>query len=94
MSDEKKDMQFWESADAHISLANEQSDRLGLDKANAVMMYSAARYNAFIASTKTESDEELEALKASCIEYYVEEYKKMFTENLEDWIRNFEKYNK
>lgn len=91
MSDDIDD-KFYDRADAHIHLSNDQTQDISNGKVSASMMYATARFNAWLSACGPKSGEELAGLKASILEYYLEEYRKMLGENLDDYIQNFEKY--
>jgi len=88
------DDKFFERADEHIHLSNRQLDNASRGKVSASMMYSVARFNSWVSACGWGSGEELSKAKDETIEYFVTEYKKMLTDNLDEYIRNFDKYMK
>ena len=86
------DDKFFERADEHIHLSNKQLAKVTMGKVSASMMYSVARFNAWVSATGWNSQKEMEEAKEETLEYFVEEYKKMLKENLEDYINNFDNY--
>ena len=88
------DDQFYDRADAHIHLSNDQINDIGQGKVSASMMYATARFNAWISACGPESGEELAKSKDEIIDYFADEFRKMLDENLDDYIQNFEKYMK
>jgi hypothetical protein len=89
------DDQFFNRADEHISLSNDQiSDNVGTGKVSASMMYSAARFNAWLSASGWNNAEELRAAKEETVEYFLTEYRKMLEDNLEEYINNFDDYMK
>jgi hypothetical protein len=89
---EEVDDNFYVRADAHILLSNEQLADISRGKVSASMMYSVARFNAWVSATGFTKQEEMAAAKTETIEYFVNEYRKMLDENLSDYITNFESY--
>ncbi len=83
---------FYERADAHIHLSNEQLADIGRGEVSASMMYSVARFNAWVSASGFNTSEEMAAAKDEAIEYFVNEYRKMLDENLSDYISNFDNY--
>lgn len=83
---------FYERADTHIHVANSQTETVGRGQVSASMMYATARFNSWISACKAESGDDLAEGKEDIIEYFVEEYRKMLAENLDDYARNFDKY--
>ncbi|WP_438970286.1 DUF3144 domain-containing protein [Methylophaga sp.] len=87
------DETFFERADAHIYLSNEQiSDSISRGKVSASMMYSTARFNAWLSACGFDSAEEMSEHKQEVIDYFMAEYRKMLEENINDYIENYEPY--
>ena len=86
------DDKFFERADEHIHLSNDQLSNVGRGKVSASMLYSVARFNAWVSACDFHTGKEMEAAKDEILEYFVKEYKKMLKENLEDYIVNFDGY--
>lgn len=90
---EEVDKKFFERADAHIHLSNDQiSEEVGRGKVSASNMYATARFNAWVSACGWNSAQELTEAKAETVDYFVSEYRKMLEENLDDYIANFESY--
>jgi hypothetical protein len=92
MTTDTTDPKFFERADAHIDLSNEQMSDASRGKVSASMMYAAARFNAWVSAKGFESAAEMTEAKAETVEYFVAEYRKMLEENLDDYIKKFEQY--
>ena len=88
----KVDNEFYDRADEHIDLSNEQLSKSTRGKVSASMMFSTARFNAWVSACEFKSAEEMKEAKEETIKYFVTEYEKMLTENLENYIENFDKY--
>ncbi len=87
------DDEFYDRADAHIHLSNDQiSEEIGKGKVSASNMYATARFNAYISACGWESSEEMAKEKSETLEYFVNEFSKMLEENLDDYIENFDSY--
>lgn len=87
------DNEFYDRADAHIDLSNSQiSEETGPGKVSASFMYSVARFNAWVSACGWHSGREMADAKQETIEYFVNEYRKMLEENMDDYISNFEQY--
>lgn len=92
---QETDDEFYDRADAHIHLSNDQiTEVIGRGKVSASMMYATARFNSWISAIGWNSGKELSAAKDETIEYFVTEYRKMLEENMDDYIDNFESYMK
>lgn len=86
------DDRFFDRADAHIRLSNEQLQETGSGKVSASMMYATARFNAWLTACGFEDAESMRALRAENIDYFVAEYRKMLEENFDDYINNLDRY--
>ena len=71
--------EFLERVDRFIDLANALADEVGAGHASAAILFAAGRYNAFnfLAGGGAESD------RLAAVEYFVNEYRKAFTSNLD-----------
>jgi hypothetical protein len=88
------DKEFFERADAYITLANEQAANVNRGKVSASMMFATARFNAWVSASGTESSDELASVKEEALTYFVNEYRQMLEENLEEYIEHFDDYMK
>ena len=85
---------FFDRADAHINLSNDQLAHISLGKVSASMLYGTSRFNAWISACGFETGADMEAKKQETLNYFVAEYTKMLEENLDDYIANFDRYMK
>lgn len=86
------DDKFYDRADAFVSLANKQTSDVDRGKVSASMMYATARYNAFVSACNAVSSSDLAAGKDKILNYFVDQYRAMLSENLDDHIQNFGDY--
>jgi len=89
---EKIDEAFYERADAHINLSNQQLKDAALGKVSASMMYGLARFNAWVSANGFANASDMTAGRQETLEYFVAQYKMMLEDNLDDYIANFGKY--
>lgn len=89
---EEVPQEFYDRADALIHLANAQLKEESIDKVSASTLYAAARFNAFTSATFYSSGEDMTKDMSEIIDYFVEQYRLMLEENLEDHAANFAKY--
>ena len=94
MANTTTEPEFFDRADAHIDLSNRQMGECARGKVSASMMYATARFNAWVGACGFDAGSELREAKAETIEYFVTQYRKMLEENLDDYIKNFDKYMK
>ena len=88
------DDQFFERADEHINLSNKQLSATTPGRVSASMMYSVARFNAWLSACGFDNRVEMEKAKEETVQFFVTEYEKMLRENLEEYIEHFENYMK
>ena len=86
------DNNFYKRADAVINLANEQLDEVPIGKVSASCMYATARFNAWVSACGHASSEEMASAKDETVEYFTRQYRAMLTENIDDYITNFNNY--
>ena len=86
------DGDFFNRADAHIHLSNEQLSKVSIGKVSASMLYSVARFNAYVSARECDSMQQMKETQQETIRYFVGEYEKMLKENLDDYIENFDGY--
>ena len=86
------DDNFYNRADEHINLSNEQLKEISRGKVSASMMYAVARFNAWVSASGFENPEQMQEAREDTIKYFIAEYKKMLEDNLDDYIENFNKY--
>lgn len=90
-----RDDEFYQRADQHIQLSNKQiSKDIAVGNISASMMYGTARFNAWMEAYTCNSGVEMSVKKNETIDYFVEEYRKMLVENLDEYIENFDTYMK
>ncbi|MBI2794528.1 MAG: DUF3144 domain-containing protein [Ignavibacteria bacterium] len=75
-----------EMADKFIELANEFSTVESKERVSAAIMFAAARYNAFEASTKSDN---LPRDKDDALRWYSAEYRRMLESNIDDLVQTF-----
>jgi hypothetical protein len=84
---------FYRRADAHINLSNEQLKEVdNRGKISASMMFSVARFNAWVTACGHESAQEMAGSRSETIAYFVEQYRLALEENLDDYIEHFANY--
>ena len=88
------DEKFYTRADSFIDLANEHAAAAERDDVSASLMYSSARFNAWVSATGFSSKEEMRAAKPARIAQLAEHYRMMLEENMESYIKNFDDYMK
>lgn len=92
MSEEKTPQEFWDRADEIIALANHQVKESTVGKVSSSLLYAAARFNSFNVANSASSKDEMKNDRDEAIAYFLEQYRKMLEENIDDYIEHFEKY--
>lgn len=72
---------FQDAADRFVTLANELAEDRNPDWVRAVLMFAAARYNAFAWINR---EENLQQTEDQALAYYRTEYETMLRENLKE----------
>lgn len=89
---ENLDEKFFERADAHVHLSNDQLCGASPGKVSASMMYATARFNAWWTACGFPSARDMAGRREQNIEYFVQQYRLMLEENMDDYIKNFDVY--
>ena len=90
-----RDNEFYERADQHIKLSNNQIRKdIPLGDIGASMLYSTARFNAWMNAHSVNNSVEMQVQKTETINYFVEEYRKMLIEDLDEYIEHHHEYMK
>ncbi len=84
---------FWLRTDDVIALANQQSEQASSEEVSGSLLYASARFNAFLIAATAGNQASLEANKEAAIEYFTEQYRQLLTENLDDYLENFDDYS-
>jgi aspartate/glutamate racemase len=92
MSKEDRDNEFWEITDEFIKLANEKCDKHKNGKVSSSILFSAARFNAFMYASTAKNLQDFSKDKELAIEYLSAQYKKILIENLSDYEKNYKDY--
>jgi len=84
---------FYKRADAHIHLSNDQvTPEVEPGMVSASFMYSLARFNAWLAARGFNSADDMRANKEQMIEYFLNHYRMMLEENMDEYIANFKSH--
>lgn len=93
MTNERVSEDFWKRADEYIAIANTQSENEDTGKVGASLLYAAARFSAFDVASKVDDAKEMIESKEDAILFYVEQFRKMITENMDEYIDNYQEYS-
>lgn len=84
MNEGKQEISRAEMADKFIELANEFTKIESKERVSAAIMFAAARYNAFEASSKSNN---LLNDKDDALSWYSAEYRRMLEANIDDLVQ-------
>ena len=90
---EKTDTTFFERADAHIALSNEQLRTTEGARVAASTVFGAARFNAWMCANMNGSAERMKQRRDEAERVFLDEYRRMFLENYDDYVANWDRYN-
>jgi heme-binding NEAT domain protein len=91
-ADLKEDPTFFDRADSFIRLANEHCSKSGRGKVSASLLYSSARFQAWNAACWADNAADMKAKREETVKYFLEQYKTMLEETLDDYIEHYAKY--
>ncbi|KAE9651867.1 DUF3144 domain-containing protein [Pseudomonas sp. PB105] len=87
------DQAFYERADAHIELSNEQLKTFeNLGQVSASMMFGTTRFNAWALARNFKSGAHMAEEREAMLKYCCDQYRMMLEDNLDDHIKNFDQY--
>ena len=85
LTDEELDRRFRALVDELIDSANAHCAAEHKENVGLAMLYAAARFNAFVVASHAENLEKYQADYESARDYFVDEYRRMLVENLQDY---------
>lgn len=89
------DQAFYDRADAHIELSNEQlKAEADLGQVSASMMFGTTRFNAWASARNFKSGVEMGEAREAMLKYFCDQYRMMLEDNLDDHINNFDRYKR
>ena len=85
MSEVDKNKQFRQFADTFIDVANNHIESADSSFVSSSMLYGTSRFCSFVVASGCDSAEHLEANREEAIRFYTEEFKRMLSENLDEY---------
>lgn len=86
MSDVLRDKQFYDMADAYITLANAQLGGTKPSRVSEAALFAASRFNAFVIMAAAGSKAQMAVEKEAAIAYFLDQYEKMLRENIDEHL--------
>lgn len=90
MSDEDLDKEFRRMADAFIDLANQHVNDDNREIVSMALLYAAARFNSFVVASHAPDLKKYDADRDKAFEFFLEKYKDMLQENLDDYRKIYD----
>lgn len=88
----EQDEDFYNRADAHINIANNQLETQKPGQVSASMLFATSRFNVYVSARGFENADTMKLAKQEVIDYFLQEYKKMLEENYDDYANKFSHY--
>jgi hypothetical protein len=85
---------FFNRADAHIFLSNDQLDSMHKEGVAASMLYASARFTAWLMAGSFANGDLMKESKAGALDFFTERFRDMLNQNIDDYIANFDQYIK
>ncbi len=86
------DTGFYQRANAHINLANEQLQQDIHGKVSASFTYAAARFATSLTASGYATRADMLAHRKENIDYFVREFRLALEEHMDDYIEHFDQY--
>ncbi len=85
MDQEQRNQEFKQLADTFIDLANQHCDKVENTRVGSSMLFASARFSAFVVASHAKDQAHYESEIDNAIEFFSQEFKRMLTENLEEY---------
>ncbi len=85
MSQDQSNLEFRQMADSFIDIANKHSDTVDSSKVGSSMVYASARFASFVVASHCQNKAQFESEIDNAIEFFSSEFKRMLTENMEEY---------
>lgn len=90
MTDQDND--FYNRADEHINLSNDQCQAQKPGQVSASMLYATSRFNVWVSARGFDTADDMKASKDEVVAYFMKQYKVMLEENYDDYANQFSDY--
>ncbi len=86
---EQESKEFYTMADTFIDLANGHCDKKASNHVGSAMLFATARFSSFVVASQSPDKEAYESEIETATEFFTKEFKRMLTQNLEDYKTAF-----
>jgi len=90
MSEDVITQEFWYRVDDVIAMANDQASGSNIGEVSTSLLYAVARFNAFNAANTSSNSADMQTQKQESLKYFSELYGKLFENNFDEHVQNFE----
>ena len=87
--DEEGNKQFYKTADSFIDVANNHCETQENTVVGSALLFATARFSSFVVASQSKDRESYEAEIDNALEFFTSEFKRMLTQNLEDYKTAF-----
>ena len=91
MNEEDRNTEFRKMADSFIDVANKHCDEIDNTKVASAQLFATARFSAFVVASRSKDLQDYDAQIAGAVDFFSNEFKRMLTENLEEYKAVFAK---
>ena len=85
MTEEQRNQLYRQMADSFISVANQHAEQQNKVMVSSAFLYGSARFSAFVTAVQAQELETYEADREEAVEYFVNEFRRMLNENLDNY---------
>lgn len=89
MTDEERNRLYRQMADTFINQANQHAQQHNNVMVSSAFLYGAARFSAFVTAVQAGEQGQYDADREAALDYFTAEFRRMLTENLDDYRRVF-----
>ncbi len=87
---EQTNKNFYKMADSFIDLANQHCDNTENAEVGSALLYASSRFSAFVVASFAQNKDHYEGEIDNAVEYFGQEFKRMLSENLEQYKSVFD----
>lgn len=91
MNMEDRNTEFRKIADSFIDAANKHCDKIDNTRVASAQLFATARFSAYVVASRSQTLQDYEAQIDDAVEFFSNEFKRMLTENMEEYKAVFVK---
>lgn len=90
MNEDDIDKEYRSIVNSFIDLANKHCETAKRENVSMALLYAASRFNSFVVASHASDIKKYELDRGKAFEFFINEYKKMLNENLDDYRKFFD----